>query len=316
MRELSELNDDGAFHRTDVLAHGYTDRDITRALRSGELTRVRQGAYIATDRWEGADPLVRHHIRSCAVLRTHTGRVALSHTSAAVEHGLRLYDPGLDRVHVTRLDGGSGGRTREVVYHAGACDEGSLATTNGRLCVTPARAALETASLHDVQSGLVTLDSALNLGLATWADLASLYERRSRWPHSRRLQVTLRLARPGAESVGESRMRYLCWSQGVPEPVLQYPVRDRAGHLVGRCDMAWPDHGVLGEFDGRVKYTTLRTAGESPEDVVYREKVREDALREAAGFRVIRFVWGDLHRPATTAARIRAMLHGASATSA
>jgi hypothetical protein len=51
---------------------------------------------------------------------------------------------------------------------------------------------------------------------------------------------------------------------------------------------------VLGEFDGRVKYGRLLKPGQSIEEVVYREKLREDALRDL-GWRVIRWTWVDLY---------------------
>jgi hypothetical protein len=111
-----------------------------------------------------------------------------------------------------------------------------------------------------------------------------------------------------AESPGESRSRYLCWSQGLPAPELQFPVRDEHGELVGVTDFAWPDHGVLGEFDGRVKYGRLLKPGQEPGDVVFEEKVREDRLREVTGFTMGRLVWADLGRPVTTAARLAGLL--------
>ena len=65
---------------------------------------------------------------------------------------------------------------------------------------------------------------------------------------------------------------------------------------------------MFGEFDGLVKYLTPARPGESPADVVIREKKREDLIRELTGWLSIRLVWADLHRPARTAARIRKQL--------
>ncbi len=72
--------------------------------------------------------------------------------------------------------------------------------------------------------------------------------------------------------------------------------------------MVWPEHGLLGEFDGRVKYGRLLRPGEEPGDAVFREKRREDELRRLTGFAMVRLVWADLHRPRETAARIRGLL--------
>ena len=45
------------------------------------------------------------------------------------------------------------------------------------------------------------------------------------------------------------------------------------------CDFGWEDDRHLGEFDGKIKYGRLLREGEEPGDVVFREKVREDAIR-------------------------------------
>jgi hypothetical protein len=95
---------------------------------------------------------------------------------------------------------------------------------------------------------------------------------------------------------------------GLPAPTTQFRVVDEAGVLVGITDLAWPEHGLLGEFDGKVKYGRLLSPGEDPTDVVFREKRREDRLREVTGYRVIRLTWADLLRGAETAARIRRLM--------
>ncbi len=82
----------------------------------------------------------------------------------------------------------------------------------------------------------------------------------------------LRLADARAESVGESRSRYLFWRQGLPSPVPQFAVHDHTGHLVGTVDLALPEHRVLFELDGRAKYSRLLLPGQDPGEVVFREQ--------------------------------------------
>ena len=69
---------------------------------------------------------------------------------------------------------------------------------------------------------------------------------------------------------------------------------------------------LLGEFDGRVKYGRLLRPGQTPGDVVWAEKLREDALRRTTGFGMERLVWADLDRPRSTADRLWAMLRRAA----
>ena len=69
----------------------------------------------------------------------------------------------------------------------------------------------------------------------------------------------------------------------VPSPELQREIRTRAGTF--RVDFCWPDVRVIGEADGRVKY--------SDADTLWREKLRQEHL-ERAGYRVVRWTWHDI----------------------
>ena len=110
-------------------------------------------------------------------------------------------------------------------------------------------------------------------------------------------------ADPLAESLGESVARSLMLRLGAPRPVLQATHRDAAG-LIGRSDFWWPEYGILGEFDGRVKYRADNPSGRRPEDVLYLEKLREDRLRRIV-HRVVRFGWNDLQEPPRFARLLR-----------
>jgi hypothetical protein len=307
MDELSSLHPDHVFLRREALAFGYTDRDLHAAVMAGVLSKVRHGAYVPASVWAAADHLEQHRLRSHAVLRSHDSALALSHTSAAVEHGLRLHKPELSKVHVTCLGKPLARTTHDIVYHEREQDLEVSSTPHGVLLVDPTRAALQTASMSSVAAGMVVLDSVIDLDKATLDDVHAAHST-FRGPGSRRLHVTVRLVREGANSVGESLGRHLCWSQHLPEPHLQFEVYDDAGNLIGRTDFAWPDFGLLGEFDGLVKYGRLRRPGETVEQAVVREKQREDQLRELTGWLMIRIIWAELFRPTHTARRIQEQL--------
>ncbi|MFD0806729.1 hypothetical protein ACFQ0K_11585 [Nocardioides caeni] len=104
--------------------------------------------------------------------------------------------------------------------------------------------------------------------------------------------------------MGESRGRWSFRSLGFPAPELQWEVRTSSGLLVGICDWAWPKYGLLGEFDGRVKYGRLLRDGQEPGDAVFDEKKREDLLREETGWPMVRFVWRDYERPSEIGRRL------------
>jgi hypothetical protein len=112
------------------------------------------------------------------------------------------------------------------------------------------------------------------------------------WPGSRSAGRVTVFADGLAESVGESRGRVKIAAAGLPAPELQVEMCDDFGLVVARVDFLFRAMRTIGEFDGRIKYR-LAGAGSDLEEVLWREKRREDALR-ALGYEVVRFTWADL----------------------
>ena len=104
--------------------------------------------------------------------------------------------------------------------------------------------------------------------------------------------------------MGESRSRVILHRWKLPPSALQFEVSSADGAVIGRTDFAWEEHGLVGEFDGRIKYGRLLRPGQDAGDAVFREKRREDAIRDE-GWGVLRWTWADLHRPDRFAARVR-----------
>lgn len=310
LRILAETH--GFFTRDEAHRAGYDDNAIRRAVRSRLWTRVRQGAYTFTDLWSSMDAVERHLVAARAVLRRLGDRAALSHTSAALMHGIHVWGADLSLVHVTRLDGGAGRTEAGVVHHEGLAIDDDLEVTSDGLVMKAARAALEAAAIVDAEAAVVMLDSGLHLKLFTPEEMAARFALMQHWPGALHLQFAVRFADGRAESVGESRSRYLCYAHGLPAPDLQFHVYDDSGRLVGVTDMVWREHRLLGEFDGKVKYGRLLKPGEDPGDAVFREKRREDELRRLTGFGMVRIVWADFFRARETAARIRGLLRSAA----
>jgi hypothetical protein len=154
------------------------------------------------------------------------------------------------------------------------------------------------------EQAVVVADSALEAGLAGTAQLAAALARRSRWPGLPAARRAIGFAARGSGSVGESRSRVAIARAGLSAPLLQWEVRRTDGTFVGRVDFGWPRLRTVGEFDGRVKYGKLLRPGQDPADVVYQEKLREDALR-AEDLGVVRWTWPDLSRFAPVATRLR-----------
>lgn len=300
------------FTRAEAASAGYADRDVTRMMRARVWHRIRRGYYIFADTWAGLDEVERHRVLSLAVAHSLGAAVALSHVSAAIVHGIAVWNVDLSRVHVTRLDGGAGRTEGDVVHHEGLCLDDDVTELGGNLIIVPDRCVVEAASRASQEAALAMFESALHQELFDVDALGARFELMAPWPFMRHLHVPIRMARRGSESIGESRGKWLCWAFHLPAPKSQFKVYDAHGLLRGTCDWGWPEHRLLGEFDGKVKYGRLLQPGQDVGEVVFAEKHREDTLRELTGFRMLRLIWTDYERPRATAARIERQLRQAA----
>jgi very-short-patch-repair endonuclease len=57
------------------------------------------------------------------------------------------------------------------------------------------------------------------------------------------------------ESAAERRLARALVAEGLPEPVVQYTVRDADGHFVARCDLAYPQWRIVVEYDSVQEHT-------------------------------------------------------------
>jgi hypothetical protein len=307
-------DNEGVFLRGEAERIGYSDQAIARLVRYGEWHRVRRGAYTLGDVWSVLSRNDRYGLRCAAVHRQANADVVLSHLSSANEWGAPLWEVDLSEVHVTRRDGKAGRREAGVDQHRGQILDGDLVVGRyGREVMGPTRTALELTTLLDLEHAVVEIDALLHQQLTTVEALRRRYALMERWPDTLRTDLILKLVDDRAESVGESRTRVLCWTQHLPAPIPNYPIRDRTGKIVYRVDLAWPELGLFLEFDGKTKYLRHLREGETAVDAVVREKRREETICELTGWRCIRITWADLYTPERTAGRIRAMFRTAAA---
>lgn len=277
------------YTRRDVLAEGHSDRDIARLIREGTLTRLTPGVYVQNPL---RDPVQFHAelSRWCEL----PDSWVWSHGTAAILHGLPMPAPPAKLMATGVGEGRS--HMRALVKRSTARLQTEDLTLLGSLPVTTAaRTVVDVARTFPFATGVVIADaarlSAARAGnLARFdVDLREALERTAAMKGCRRARQVLAASRVGAESPMETRSRLVIASLGFPEPVLQFEVRDRSGNFLGRADAAWPEHGVLGEYDGQGKYRELRRTDQSADDVLLAERRRQ--LRfEDAGWVVIR--WG------------------------
>lgn len=301
----------GTFLRREAIRLGADDDHLARLVRGGALVRIRHGIYALGDRWSEADLVQRHLMLLGAVLRLYDDRVAASHTSSALQHGGSSWGLPLDDVHLTHF-WGTGRKQSRIVHHRGNCLVGDITRLDGHWLTAPGRCVMETATLVTPEPALALANSLLHQEKTSLAELAMYKDAMTEWPNTLGHHVVLHLADPRIESIGESRTLYLLWNQGLPAPEPQWKVYRPDGRVAGRADFALPRHRLLIEFDGAIKYHRYRRPGETIEQMVIREKRREDLLRELTGWTVIRLTWSDLERPEATAARIRRAMSAAA----
>ncbi len=303
----------GVFTRKEALAAGYHDYAITQLVGCGAWVRVRRGAYVFGEEWAALTDNQRYALLCRAAVRQANTRVILSHMSSANEYGAPLWECDLTTVHLTRPDERAGRAEAGIVQHRGVLAEDDVVVRRGREVTSATRTALELTLVCDVEHALVEIDYLLHHGFTTMEQLRNRYESMAHWPHSLATDLVLRLADGRAESVGETRARFLCWAQHLPAPIPNYPIHDEHGVEIARVDLAWPQLGVFLEFDGKTKYEVHRREDESVVDCVLREKQRESRICEITGWRCIRIVWADLYKPAETATRIRRLFRSPAA---
>lgn len=300
--------DAGVFLTRDALAWGHNDKSIARMVRAGLWHRIRRGAFVDRAVWDSSDAVARHRLTARAVLRTNHESAALSHATAIVEHGAPVWGVSLSEVHLSRTDGKAGRREAGVVHHRGVSPGTQPMRMNGLSVMPPARCALELTTMASVESCLVSINWMLHHRTTTPEELQRLLVSFRCWPGSLRTQLVLDLADGRCAWPGEARLSYLLWRERLPSPTPQYEIHDEAGHLVAVLDFAYPALGVFIEFDGRIKYERLRREGETLEQVVLREKRREELVCSLTGWVCLRVTWEDLSSPALTARRIRGVL--------
>ncbi|RDI49080.1 hypothetical protein [Nocardia mexicana] len=277
--------------RKEIVRNGVTDGEIRRRCAGGQWRRVRRGAYTDEEAFAGLDAMARHRILADAVLPGLSADAILSHQSAAVMYGAPVWVALLRRVDVTR-NRRNGGRIRpDVKVHCAPID--MVAELDGFVLTTPARTIVDLARTAPFEAAVVAGDALAREYGVVASDLAmelELAKRRHGMAAARRV---VQFLDPHSESVGESRSRVMLRRLDLPMPQSQGDVYSGGGRMLGRVDFYYGETGVVGEFDGRIKYGRLLQPGEAPGDAVFAEKKREDALR-SNGFQVVRWTWDEL----------------------
>lgn len=294
----------GVFTSREALAVGYRDEDIRTELRTRRWVRLRKGVYMAAADVRATDERQRHLVDCIAVLLSLGAGPVVSHASAARLHGLIVPRTTPNEVRVTAVDQWRRGRGYRVARAALPDDDVRPWLAFGATAVP--RTLVDCAREWSLTDSVIAMDAAMHELKADRAEL-----QRAVLAGTHRVGIAgaaraLGLADGRAESPLETRGRLALLFAGLPRPELQVELFDSGG-FIGRMDAWYAEAAVAVEFDGKVKYLDPRD-GSSPGEVLWKEKRREDRMRDV-GVRVVRVANEDLGVPwAQKAARIRDLL--------
>jgi hypothetical protein len=222
---------------------------------------------------------------------------ALSHQSAAIFHNVPPLRYGPQPVRVSVPPSCRLGRSKGLMVHRVRFEPGDVVRRCGVPVTSPARTAFDLGRDPDLVSAVVALDALLYQ--RTVRDLRAVAAERAGSRGWRRFETAAGLARPDVESPMESRTRLILVLGGLPEPSVQCVVRDRAGTVVARLDLAYEALRIGIEYDGD---------HHRDRDTFRRDAVRQNRLR-LLGWTVLRFTADDvLRNPARVLAQVCAAI--------
>ena len=290
----------GFVYRWQALSLNWSEQQIAALVRRKEWVRLRRGAYAAKETVQRLTPAERHVLVLRAATGNLSGRVVATGHSALAVYGVPMWGVALGDLHVHREAARSSRREAGISHRRGAIDDEEIRSVRGLLVASPERAVVDGCREVGFEAGVVLADGARRLLDFDLSAARAIVERQRDWPYSSRPSTALSFSDPRAATVGESRARVLLARLGIPKPDLQRPILDAGSQtLLGISDLYIDEYATAVEFDGRLKYgrELYERSGDLEDvdlgDIVWREKRREDAIRDE-GHEVVRLVWSEL----------------------
>ncbi|WFR73562.1 hypothetical protein P9209_08025 [Prescottella defluvii] len=269
--------------RGEALQRGAADHQLQRQCRTGTWRRLRPGRYAPRDEFDALGAYERHRLRAVETVLAASADAVLSHQSAAVIHGLDLWNTSLAVAHLTRDRRTGGRRTRHRHVHTATLHADEVTKIDGIPVTTVSRTVVDLARTLPFEQAVVAGDHALHSSALTSTTLAAAADVLPPRAGRQRVHRVLEQLDGRSESIGESRSRVMMIREQLPIPDCQPNLYAPDGRHLGRVDFLFEEFGVVGEFDGRATYSRLVPAGQAPADVVWAEKQREDGIRARAG---------------------------------
>ena len=264
--------------------------DFFRRVRRGEFVVIVRGVYVRTKIWCAMDRHAQYRTRVKAAAAVLGSEATLSHHSAAAMWRIPWVGTWPSQVHIAESSA-AGGRSNSTVFRHTTgvpldCVEidGLPVTPLGRTVVDLARTVSfgQAVTVADAALRRTThpLDGVPGTSLTRHDLLRELDDVPLRHG-SVKARTVIEFANGLADRPGESMSRVSIHTAGLPRPQLQVEIVGASGR-VWIVDFWWPESNLIGEFDGKYKYTDSEFLnGRTPEQAVIDEKYREDDLRAA-----------------------------------
>ena len=235
---------------------------------------------------------------------------AASHATAFTFWQFPGFLPGQQdpRIHISRPDTMAIPRRTGVIGHVGQFFDDEIVCVDGLLVTSRARTWLDIARKMSVDELTVVADHLLRIPRleyeardaphCTLEQLTDMLDRHKGTPGIRKARLALDLARVGADSAPETRLRLALERAGLPEPHLNECTELCSG-VVRQPDVGYPEHQVAVEYEGE---------GHSGAEQIVRDIAREEDYSRA-GWLVIRISKRHMQNDARPAvAKVRAAL--------
>jgi hypothetical protein len=297
--DLKSISMRGVFSAGRAASVGIDGTTLRRLVGAGKAHPLHRGWYTP---YRPKDARAHFRLRTIALLFEYGEVAVASHGSAVVLLGLPTEAVDFGTAHLMwshprhRFESFSRVRIHETL----ASEDLPLQVET----VHPAVACVQV-GLADPRALLVAGDAALRAEMITHDQLRSAAKLLRGQRGLTRARAALEWCDARHETPGESVTAWTLRTLGYELDPQFAPGLTGPGGGSLHTDFRILGTNVVVEFDGKVKYAA-RDAEEA-QQILFAEKVREDALREA-GYEVVRLKWSDLDKPELVRAKIEAAI--------
>jgi hypothetical protein len=186
------------------------------------------------------------------------------------------------RIHISRPSGAARMQRPGVVGHRSGLLPDEVVYVDGVWVTTRTRTWLDLAEILELDDLVVIADYLLRNPrpafegraepYATREELQSMLRRHPGKRGLRKARAALALARIGADSPPETRLRLAMARAGLPEPEINKPIMDGGGNALHPPDLSLPEYRIAIEYEGE---------GHGNADQIDRDIAREERARAA-----------------------------------